>query len=160
MRDRVRAIVRSLRKEKLGRRTYARMRIDCRNLVRDRRNQAEETTTTLSLSLSLGRAFEGNERTGKKKKRGGARTLGARPVEDRERLTPARPGLFVAAARVRGTREGDSRERGESDGGGDGRRGRARRTRARERERGGDIREQEGEGRRGGEERGMRRQRE
>lgn len=149
MRDRVRTIVRSLRKERLGRRTYARMRIDRRNLVRDRRNQSRRDDD--SLSLSLGRAFEGNERTGKKKKRGGARTLGARPVEDRERLTPARPGLFVAAARVRGTREGDSRERGESDGGGDGRRGRARRTRARERERGGDIREQEGEERRRGE---------
>jgi len=26
---------------------------------------------------------------------------GVRPVEDRERLTPARPGLFVATARVR-----------------------------------------------------------
>lgn len=74
--------------------------------------------------------------------------MGARPVEDRERLTPARPGLFVAAARVRGTREGDFRGRGDSDGG-DGRRGRARRTHERERKRRGDARGQEGEERRG-----------
>lgn len=39
--------------------------------------------------------------------------MGARPVEDRERLTPARPGLFVAAARVREEHgRGFPRERG------------------------------------------------
>lgn len=64
-------IVRSLRKEKAR---PANVTCGCENRPsksrQTRRNQAEETTT-LSLSLSgERRAFEGNERTGKKKKRG------------------------------------------------------------------------------------------
>lgn len=57
----------------------------------------------------------------------------ARPVEDRERLTPARPGLFVAAARVREEHgRGFPQERGRRSG--DGCRGRARRAREKGRE--------------------------
>lgn len=59
--------------------------------------------------------------------------MGARPVEDRERLTLARPGLLVAAARVKEEHgRGFPRERGEESGDEHG--GRARRARARERE--------------------------
>lgn len=58
--------------------------------------------------------------------------MGARPVEDRERLTLARPGLLVAAARVKEEHgRGFPRERGEESGDEHG--GRARRARARER---------------------------
>ena len=58
-------------------------------------------------------------------------SYGARPIEVRERLTPARPGLRTAA-RVRGGREGDSHgrrstvERGEAESGGRRCRGRGR----------------------------------
>lgn len=41
----------------------------------------------------------------REKRRGRARTCGARPIEVRERLTPARPGLGTAA-RVRGAGRG------------------------------------------------------
>lgn len=81
--------------------------------------------------------------------------MGARPVEDRERLTLARPGLLVAAARVKEEHgRGFPRERGEESGDEHG--GRARRARAREREREtgewngvGEAREREREGERG-----------
>lgn len=50
----------------------------------------------------------------KEKRKRVRRTSVVRPVEDRERLTPARPGLFVATARVREEHgRGFPRERGE-----------------------------------------------
>lgn len=75
---------------------------------------------------------EEEEREEEKRAAGG--TLLVRPVEDRERLTPARPGLFVAAARVREEHgRGFPQERGRRSG--DGCHGRARRAREKGRER-------------------------
>lgn len=68
------------------------------------------------------------------KRRGKVRTLVVRPVEDREQLTPARPGLFVAVARVREEHgRGFPQERGRRSG--DGCYGRARRAREKGRKR-------------------------